>query len=258
MTATLIHNSWFLSYKPKSQTQLRLFCFPYAGGGAANFSRWSDYLPEIEVCPVQLPGRENRFHEQSFIQLSPLVETLAQVIYPYLDIPFAFFGHSMGALIAFELAQQLRSNYSLSPDHLFVSGRGAPQIPDREPPISQLPESEFIEELRCFNGTPESVLQNMELMQLMLPILRADFALCETYVYSNHKPLDCPISAFGGTEDSQVSHKALMAWQEMTNSRFALSSFPGNHFFINSARNFVLQAIVKDLTKVRNFASSTK
>lgn len=156
----------------------------------------------------------------------------------------------MGAVISFELARQLRKQYSLDPVHLFVSGRRAPQLPHPSPPIHSLPELAFVEELRHLNGTPESVLQNAELMQLLVPILRADFAICETHVYSSEEPLDCPISAFGGLEDGEVSHDALAAWREQTNSSFTLSMFPGNHFFVQSARSLILAAISQDMTPI--------
>lgn len=199
--------------------------------------------------PRPTPGREIRLKEPSFTRLSPLVQTLAQVLHPYLNMPFAFFGHSMGALIGFELARQLRRQYSLGPVHLFVSGRRAPQIPDRSPPIHQLPESALVEELRRLNGTPESVLQNAELMQLVLPVLRADFALCETYVYSTEDPLDCPISAFGGLQDGSVSYDDLAAWRDQTNSSFTLKMIRGNHFFLQSARALILSALSQELQR---------
>lgn len=250
MTNTPTFDSWVTCPKPNPQVRLRLFCFPYAGGGASIFRTWSDDLPaQIEVCPVQLPGRERRLKEPSFTRLSPLLQKLAQVLHPYLNIPFAFFGHSMGALISFALAHQLRRQYSLDPVQLLVSGHRAPQIPDPDPPIHQLPESEFVEELRRLNGTPDSVLQNAELMQLVLPVLRADFALLETYVYSTEAPLDCPISAFGGLQDGEVSYDDLAAWREQTNSSFTLSMFPGNHFFLQSARSLILSAVSQDLTR---------
>lgn len=251
MTTTLTFNSWVTCPKPNPQARLRLFCFPYAGGGASIFRTWPDYLPaEIEVFPIQLPGRESRLREPFFNRLSPLLQTLKQVLYPQLNIPFAFFGHSVGALIGFELTRQLRKQYNLGPAHLFISGRRAPQILNLAPPIHQLPESAFVEELRHLNGTPESILQNVELMQLVLPILRADFALSETYVYSAEDPLDCPISAFGGLQDGEVSHDDLAAWRDQTNSSFALRMFPGNHFFVQSARACILSAISQELMQL--------
>lgn len=250
MATILTFNPWITYYKENPQARLRLFCFPYAGGSAAMFRTWSKNLPaSVEVCPIQIPGRENRLREPAFTQLELLVQALVPVLYPYLSIPFAFFGHSMGALISFELARQLRIQCGRSPVHLFVSGHRAPQIPDFAPPIHQLPDVAFIEQLRRLNGTPESVLQNPELMQLILPILRADFTLCEKYVYSSAKPLNCPISAFGGLQDCKVNCEDIATWREQTSSSFTLRMFPGNHFFLQNVRVPLLQAVSVDLMR---------
>lgn len=244
-------NSWVTCPRPNPRAYLRLFCFPYAGGAASAFCTWSDDLPRgVEVCPIQLPGRESRLGEPPFTRLAPLVQALAPAIRPYLDKPFAFFGHSMGATISFELARQLRQQDDPGPVHLFVSGSRAPQIPDPDPPIHHLPEAEFVEELRRFNGTPELVLQNAELMQLFLPLLRADLALHEAYTYTADEPLDCPISAFGGLEDEEVSRDELAAWRDQTRGAFTLRIFPGDHFFLRSARALLLWAVSQDLTQV--------
>ncbi len=228
--------------------RLRLFCFPYAGGAASVFSMWPGNLPpEVEVCPVQFPGRENRLSESPFTQLKPLVLALAQAIRSYLDKPFAFFGHSLGAVIGFELARQLRRENGPGPLHLFVSGSPAPQLPRRHPAIHQLPEEGFIKELGRINGTPEAVLHNVELMQLFLPVLRADFAMYETYHYAVDGLLDCSLAAFGGLEDSEVSRRDIEAWQDQTCGAFKLRMFPGDHFFLRSARTPLLRAISQDL-----------
>ncbi len=244
-------NSWVIRPRPNPRGRLRLFCFPYAGGAASVFYTWSDGLPgDVEVCPIQLPGRESRLRELPFTALPPLTQALAQAIQPYLDKPFAFFGHSMGAVIGFELARQLRRQNDLCPAHLFVSGSRAPQVPDPNPPLHQLPDGEFVAELRHFNGTPEEVLQNSELMQLFLPILRADFAIHETYTYTAGAPLDCSISAFGGSQDDRVSGEDLAAWRGQTCSTFMLRLFPGDHFFLHSARSLLIQAISQDLIRL--------
>ncbi len=251
MISTSTFNAWATCPKPNTQAHLRLFCFPYAGGGASMFSTWSDNLPaEIEVYAIQLPGRESRLMEPPFTRLSPLVQTLAYFLYPYLQKPFAFFGHSMGSLISFELARYLRREQGLAPMHLFVSGHRAPQIPDPNPPIHQLPETAFIEKLRKLNGTPELVIRNTELMQHVLPVLLADFAICETYVYSPEKPLTCSISALGGLQDGEASHGDLLAWRAQTQSFFTLHMLPGNHFFLHSARASLLRAISLELTRL--------
>jgi len=212
------------------------------------FRTWSESLPpEIEVRPVQFPGRENRLLEAPFSQLFSLIESIAQALLPYLDMPFAFFGHSMGALVSFELARYLRRQHSLSPLHLFVSGRRAPQLPDPDPPIHHLPQAEFLEELRRLKGTPEEVLQNAELLHLLLPLLRADFALCETYFYTPEEPLLYPITAFGGLQDDEVSRDVLTAWREQTRSSFKSRFFVGDHFFLHKERVSLLLALCQDL-----------
>jgi medium-chain acyl-[acyl-carrier-protein] hydrolase len=242
--------TWFKFPTPNPQARLRLFCFPYAGGSASTFRLWPAALPlDIEVCAVQLPGRESRLRDAAFTQMQALVQTLDELLRPHLDRPFAFFGHSMGALIAFELARRLEQN---PPGlvHLFVSGYAAPQILRRNPPIHQLPEAQFVAELRGFGGTPEAVLQHPELMALLLPTLRADFSVVERYVYSPGAPLACPISAFGGLQDSGVSRDDLTAWCAQTHGPCAVRMFPGNHFFLHSAQDLVLQTMARDLAQV--------
>src|SRR5262249_55388812 len=152
----------------------------------------------------------------------------------------AFFGHSMGAMISFELARYLRRKHRLSPHHLFVSGRRAPQIPMTEAPSYNLPESGFYEKLRLLNGTPTEVLEQPELMELVLPMLRADFSVVETYAYTTDAPLDCPVTAFGGLQDHRVERGMLEAWREQTTSTFTLRMLPGDHFFLNIEQTLLL------------------
>jgi len=206
-------------------------------------------LPQnVEVCRIRLPGRENRFREVPFAELSSLVTVLAPVLKPYLSMPYAFFGHSVGALVAFELVRQLRKQYGLVPAHLFVSGRGAPQIPDPDPPIHQLPDAEFMEELgRRYDGIPEAVRQNAELMEVLRPILRADVTLSESYRYTDETRLACPISCFGGLQDRSTKFEELNAWRAQTSGAFKLRMFPGDHFFMQSARKHLLRALAEDL-----------
>jgi medium-chain acyl-[acyl-carrier-protein] hydrolase len=242
---------WVTYPRPNPSARLRLFCFPYAGGGASVFYSWAEGLPsEVELCPIQLPGRESRLSEPPFIRLPPLVQTLALAIGPHLDKPFAFFGHSMGATIAFELARRLREQGGPTPLCLIVSGGQAPHLPDPAPPIHYLPEEEFITELRRLNGTPDAVLRHAELLQLFLPLLRADLAMYETYEYVAGEPLECPVFAFGGYEDQLVDWKDLASWQEQTSGSFALHMFSGDHFFLRSAQKDLLQTISQELTKI--------
>ena len=241
-------NSWLQHWQPRPQARLRLFCFPYAGGSASLFRTWSEALPpEVEVCPVQLPGRENRLMEPAFSHMQPLIASLAQALLPLLDMPYAFFGHSMGGLISFEFTQHLYREGHEGPVHLFVSGRSAPHILDPDPPISHLPEAEFIEELRKLQGTPEEVLQNNELLELLLPLLRADFCLCETYRPTPGKPLPCPITAFGGLQDDEAPRETVLAWKTYTHNTFKTHFFMSGHFFIRTEQSALLQALTPDL-----------
>jgi medium-chain acyl-[acyl-carrier-protein] hydrolase len=247
MNTILTSSPWIVCPKPNPQASKRIFCFPYAGAGASVFRNWSNkFSPDIEIYFIQLPGREGRMREPLFTKLAPLVKTLAKVLLPYLDLPFTFFGHSMGALVSFEVALLLRRNYNISPKHLFVSGRQAPQIRKQNPPIHQLPDNLFIEELRRYNGTPEAILQNLELLSLFLPILRADFAINDTYVYSSDTPLICPITAFGGLQDWGVSRGDIAAWQCQTSSNFSMYMFPGDHFFLKNECDQLL-AIISEM-----------
>ncbi|MFY7804196.1 MAG: thioesterase II family protein [Limnoraphis robusta] len=251
MTTIQNFNHWLTCPQPNPKAKLRLFCFHYAGGGALIFRNWSAYFsPNIELCGVELPGRGKRLREPPYTQLKPLIEALTLAIHSYLDKPFVFLGHSMGGLVCFELARQLRREYGLSPQHLFVSGCRAPQIPDPDPPIHQLSNPEFIEELRRYNGTPEAVLQNQELMDLLLPSLRADFAVLETYTYQPEPPLTCDITAFYGLEDKQVSQAEMQAWEQQTTAKFCLLTLPGDHFFLHSYQSLLLQLLSQEMTNV--------
>jgi medium-chain acyl-[acyl-carrier-protein] hydrolase len=241
-------NTWVKCPNPNPSASIRLFCFPYAGSGASIFRNWSSRLPYfVEVCAIQLPGREERRKDPLFTHIFPLVQTLTQILEPYLDRPFVFFGHSMGALVSFQLARQLRTNQQPTPSHLVVSGRRAPQIPDRNPLLHTLPEDEFLAELHRFDGTPKQVLESAELMQLFLPTIRADMAICDTYPYAEEPPLDCSISAFGGQNDAEATREHLEGWKTQTSSQFSLQILPGNHFFLHSCQPLLLEKLTQEL-----------
>ena len=245
------NNSWVAFPVPNPRARLRLFCFPYAGGGTAIYRSWITQLPsDIEVCPVRLPGREDKLREPPYTRLFPLVQMLFNVLKPYMDVPFAFFGHSMGALIGFELARELRRQNCVEPVHFFVSGRRAPHLPDSDSPIHNLPEAEFIEELKSLNGTPDAILQDPELMKLFLPVLRADFSILETYIYTTELPLNCSITTFGGSRDHKANQKDLSAWREQTSRNFMQNMFPGDHFFFQSMRTLFLDTMSQNLTNL--------
>ena len=228
---------------------MRLFCLPYAGGGASVFRSWSKGLPQnLELCAVQLPGRENRFQEPPFHQITPLVEALVIALAPQLDKPYSLYGHSVGALIAFELARKLGKKQGYGPAHLFVSAHRAPRQVNQDQPIHQLADDEFIRELqRRYDGIPCAIRENHELMELLIPVLRADFALSETYVYVAEEPLSCPITAFGGLKDTNVSADDLNFWGQETNHDFSLHMFPGAHFFLHEHLAVLLPLVGQSL-----------
>lgn len=241
--------AWVVAPRPSRHAALRLFCFPYAGGAAAIFAPWARALPDtIEVCAVQLPGRADRMGEPPFTAMAPLVRELAAAIEPHLDRPFAFFGHSMGALVCFELARALRRLGGPEPACLIVSGHRAPHLTEQRPPIHDRPAHELLDELRRLNGTPPELLEHEELMQLLLPLLRADFAVCETYAYADAPPLTCPILALGGLEDRDVGRPELEAWGAQTTTGCSVRLFPGDHFFLNGARHLLLQVLARELS----------
>jgi medium-chain acyl-[acyl-carrier-protein] hydrolase len=242
---------WLAYREVNPRARLRLFCFPYAGGGASAYRGWAASLPaDVEVCPVQLPGRESRLREPAFERPEALVAALADALAAHFDLPFAFFGHSMGAMLSFELARELRRRASALPLHLFVSGRRAPQVPAREEDIHDLPEPEFLAKLRELNGTPEEVLQHSELMRLLIPVLRADFAVNETYVFRPEEPLNLGISAFGGLGDLEVSREDIVGWSEHARGPFRLRMLPGDHFFLHCARDLVTASVARDLAEI--------
>jgi medium-chain acyl-[acyl-carrier-protein] hydrolase len=244
-------SNWISGAVPRTAQRgvVRLFCFPYAGGSASLFRSWAtDLSPTIEVCPVQLPGREDRWHEPALTDLSTLVTTLASALDTFLEPPFAFFGHSMGAFIAFEVTRRLRHDHRRLPALLIVSGARAPQIPDPEPPAHRLPADELLNEMQRLGGIPHELLNHPELIALLLPTLRADLSLCETYAYAAEPPLNCPLVVYGGQQDSKAPPEHLTPWQQQTTAAFQLRMFPGNHFFfVREARTLVMQAVREDV-----------
>lgn len=233
---------WLAKVEPDAR--VRLFCFPYAGGSALIFRKWPELLPpSVGVCPVYLPGRGARLREAPFTDLRTLVGAFLPVMAEYLDRPFAFFGHSMGGAIAFELSRRLRQDYGVEPRHLFISGRRAPHLPDAERPIHALPEPEFKEALRRLNGTPAEILEHPEMMEMLTPLLRADISVSETYKCESRPSLTCPLTVFGGLRDWQDDAAGLEVWREHTVGAFNRRMFDGDHFFINTAQSELLRAL---------------
>lgn len=246
-----VSHAWISFPKPNPAAALRLFCFPYAGGGSNVYYRWASRLPDqVELCLVHLPGRERRLQETPFDRLSQLVQALERPLLPYLDRPAAFWGHSMGGLICFELARHLRRAYGLRPAQLFISAAGAPRRLRWPDSVQNQQPLQFLDEVQRLNQMSRLTPDMAALVQLMLPALKADLALCASYCYEPEPPLDCAISAFGGLDDQQVTGEDLDAWREETTGRFALRLFGGDHFFIHSAETEVLKALSEELMRL--------
>ena len=242
-------NSWIITFKPNRQAQVRLFCFPYAGTGVAIFRQWVEFIPShVELCAVQLPGRENRLREPLYTRLELAVQACAEQLQPHLDLPYAFFGHSMGALIAFETTRNLRRRNAKMPTHLFVSGRRAPQLPDPLPPLAGLPESSFLKALYLrYPAMPDILMRDPELKQIFIPIIKADLEMVETYAYTDDALLEMPVSCYGGLHDQTVTRSDLNAWRFQTQNRFRCEQFDGGHFYFQQNRPLLPHAIGAEL-----------
>ncbi|MGB3513480.1 MAG: alpha/beta fold hydrolase [Microcoleaceae cyanobacterium] len=246
MNQTTTTSPWIKIFQPSSHPRLRIFCFHSSASGASLFRLWGKYLPSnIEVCAIQLPGRETRIKEALITKWDDLLSSLIQALRPFFsEYPFVFFGHSLGGLICFEVARKLRAKKLPTPKYMFVSGRRAPQIPI-ENPLYQASNQTLISTLREYGGTPEAVLENRDLMELFLPILRADFTLNEKYIYSPEAPFEFPIVAFKGINDTAVNLQQLSEWEKHTLGTFALHEFPGGHMFFQQQPETLIEAILK-------------
>ncbi|RXJ94837.1 putative thioesterase [Malaciobacter molluscorum] len=227
-----VKNKW-IQFESKKEVRLRLFCLPYAGGGSSIYRSWQKLMPEdIQVCKIQLPGRENRINEQAIDNMEELIQTITKQLLFYLDKPFAIFGHSMGAMVSYELAKYLTKHTPYIPEHVFVSACRTPDIPDMNKTYF-LQGNEFLQSLRQRGGTNEVLLENKEYMQLIEPTLRADLKLIEEWHHNNIDILKCPLTVLGGIKDKLVSPNILEKWDRYTNDEFKLKLFDGDHFFIN-------------------------
>lgn len=234
---------WLINDIPKS-APIRLFCFHYAGGGASCFSGWAKLLgDDIAVCSVQLPGRESRFHEPRITSFDELIDKLYEQLTPYLEQPYAFYGHSLGGLIAYALAHKRYAAKQTLPLSLFVGAHRAPHIPYSFPSCKTMKSSELTALLGLFEGIPESILQNEELMSVLLPLIRDDLLLCESYQHHWLKPLPCPIYAFGGDSDRIVSKFEILSWRQHTTIKFKSNFYPTGHFFIKNHKTQLVNMI---------------
>ncbi len=229
---------------------MRLFCIPYAGGTASVFAPWAQMLDaSIELVAIQLPGRANRMFERPYQAMEPLVRDLTQVIRPWLGKPYALYGHSLGSRIAIELAQSLQVIAAPVPQCIIASGSRAPHIPRTPRNIAFLPEAEFIQELRQLNGTPEEILRNHELMQLHMPMLRADFRIADSCSEPPTRSQPGTGWVFAGEQEPDQSEEELLKWGEYFEVPIQLKMFPGGHFFLETAREQVVAQVNAILTQ---------
>ena len=241
----------WLMRQPSASRRFRLYCFSYAGGSASAFLPWQAAVsPAVEICAIQLPGRGARLAEAPCTSWTGLVESLADVIVRDSRLPFAFLGHSMGALVAFELARHCRHRHLPGPEHLFVSGCNAPQRRGPMRRLHELDDRALIGALRDYGGTPPEVLANDELMMLVLPAIRADFALVADYRYSGSAPLAIPLTVMAGLADPHTSTEQVLGWRDETSGPCQARWFPGDHFFIQSDRAAVLRGLNEALAQL--------
>lgn len=237
-------SGWLSGRQTREGACGRLFCLPYAGGSASYYYSWRSYVPhDLELCPVELPGRGARFGEAPFRELPALVNALADALRDEFDLPFYLFGHSMGGVVAFELCRELRRRGWSLPGHLFVSAAPVPGGPTSSDPLHQASNERLKEQLRQLNGTPAEVIENDELMELVLPGLRADLSVLETYRSDAEPPLSIPLTILGGNRDRSVPPSMLKLWvNHSVDARMHL--FRGDHFYLNSMASQVVALLI--------------
>ncbi len=243
-TRSALPGAWVAAHVLRPDAKSRLICIHHAGGGASAYRGWQRLCPEdMELIPIQLPGRENRFREPVYDDAGLVGPILARALSSLVDRPVAVFGHSLGALLAFELACGLQS-LGLPLSHLFVSSRWAPHAPPGREPMHALPKAAFRQRLREFGGTPDSILGHEELMSIFDPVLRADLKMNETYACRWTETLGCPITAFAAEGDPWVPPERMRDWARWTAGRFEVETVPGDHFHFRADPGRIVRSIL--------------
>lgn len=244
-------SSWFLCHT-RPAARLKLFCVPHAGRGASLFMPWRNLLPDwIELSAIQLPGREGRLKEAPLKSVSAMAKALSREMEPRLDRPYVMFGHSMGALVCFETTRLMRQRGLPLPEALVLSGRRAPTIPEQAPHIHNLPDADFVAAMSArYNGIPQIILEQPDMMRMLLPIMRNDLEAIETYHYRSEAPLALPFFIYGGHEDPQLAPSNVSGWSTLTSGRFEQRLFPGGHFYLQDDRDTLVKALIKDLASL--------
>jgi medium-chain acyl-[acyl-carrier-protein] hydrolase len=238
----------WLPVSPPPEPGIRLFCFPHAGAGSLAYQEWSRLLPSpIQVLPVLPPGRETRFGEPPYTRIEPYIEDLATALAPQLRAPYALFGHSLGALVAFELARRVRTSRLTAPVHLFVSGRIAPQLTEHRRVLHQLPAGDLAREVTALGGVPRQVDLSDQRLGYLLAALRADLTVNETYAFRTEPVLGTAVTALGGTADPRVNEGELAAWRAQTSGPFTFRTYRGGHFYVTEHRRALLSLVARTL-----------
>ncbi|MCP4219507.1 MAG: thioesterase [bacterium] len=226
--------------------KMKLFCFPFAGGSAAAFNKWRQYLDkDIEIHPVEFSGRGRRIYDPLYDSIEEAVTDIHGIIGGQMNEgPYAFFGHSMGGIIAYELARKVRDNNEKEPLHVFYSGRGAPHVEGKEyKKFYDLPEEEFKKEIIDLGGTPKEFFEYPELLDVLMPMLRSDFKIAETYErVKDQKPFGYDISVLLGKKE-EVTPEQMVGWREVTRGVCSVHYFEGDHFFINEQPGRVVKVV---------------
>lgn len=250
--------AWVRFLLPRPDAAMRLFCFPFAGGGASAFRAWCAEAPDfIEVCPIQPPGREERYGELPFRSLPEMVDAAAADLRRFSDKPFALYGHSAGAITAFEIAQKLHRDGAPAPILLAVGAHRAPHLPLRRRTLHDLSDEELLTEIRNLSGTPAAVLEDRGTREYVLRVMRADLSMCENYEFvGGRDPLPYPIAVYGGAEDASVPPDWLSDWRVHTSDSFTIQVLPGDHFFLNTQRAALLGSLSEHILEgIRNIRS---
>jgi medium-chain acyl-[acyl-carrier-protein] hydrolase len=239
--------TWLSQRDLAEPANVRLFCLPHAGSGAAGFYRWKRLLPPtIAVCPVMLPGREARISRPSLTSVTAIVDALHAEARPHLARPYAIFGHSMSALIAFEWARRIQQENLPQPLCLFVSGRNAPTETPGHRDLHRLADEDMVRELgRRYGGDADLILNEPDLREVFLPIIRADLTVVETYNFIEGPPLECPVRALAGVDDHSVSPQGLTNWSRISSPNFAERRLTGDHFYHLGASQSELLAFLQ-------------
>ena len=239
-----------MRFAQRPAANVRLLCVPHAGGGASSFRQWAMALPHtVDVVVAQMPGRESRLRDRPHTSIDAMVQELLATVAAQPPLPLVIMGHSMGAIVAFELSHALKAAGLVTPSHLFVSGSRPPaRCNDGLPLMHRLSDHDLVSEIdRRYGGIPATVREERDVLDLLLPMLRGDITALETYQRPNHAPLACPVTAYAGTLDLRATPADVGGWRDETAAAFATRAFEGDHFFVHKHRETILPDILRAL-----------